>query len=365
MVRNRSFGEVTTINIIFPIQYLRGLAALMVVAFHAPMPFPGARLVLDGGAYGVDLFFVISGFIMARAADLTSSTRADFIIKRVVRVVPLYWAMTLIMVSLVLIAPNLFRTTKVDLSTVVQSLLFVPHFSISHPGVIYPVMVPGWTLNFEMFFYLMFALFVPFNPKVRILGITLLFVLLIGLGLVFPGESAIYRTYTNPLLVEFLFGVGVAILYKYNFLPGRKTAYGFIVAGYSALILTDESVRCLTKGLPATTVLLGGLVALQSVESKALKLIGDASYSIYLTHFFSFGLVTAVGNRLVNHTGSILYSVYYFITAVVVSVCAGIAVYKVVEIPITSYARPHINRLRGRSVHKRLEDLVGVPDRKY
>jgi exopolysaccharide production protein ExoZ len=324
---------------ILPVQYLRGLAAVMVVAFHAPMPLEDIRNFLDAGAYGVDLFFVISGFIMTITAGASSVARLDFIAKRLLRIVPLYWLMTMSMVVLVIAAPGVFHSTRASFSTVVQSLLFIPHYSLSHPGVIYPIMVPGWTLNYEMFFYILFSMVLPFRASFRLGAIAAFFVVLVTLGAVFPGDSAVYRTYTNPILFEFVLGMGVAELYKRDLLPNLVFGIFLAVTGYAALLFTDESIRFVSKGVPATAIVLGGIVALRSVRSKVLELIGNASYSIYLTHFFAFGVIAVIGNRFGGYTGSTIFAVVYFFVAVLASMLAGVAVYKLIELPLTERVR--------------------------
>src|ERR1019366_2869669 len=145
-------------TLIHPIQYLRGIAALMVVWHHGV----GQLATLETyfpfrfGTSGVDLFFVISGFIMVVTTAGRDVTPTEFIARRFVRVVPLYWVLTLALAATALVAPSLFRSVTLTAVSLIQSLLFIPHFSPSHAGMIWPVLVPGWTLNYEMFFYVVF-----------------------------------------------------------------------------------------------------------------------------------------------------------------------------------------------------------------
>ena len=152
-------GAREPVGVILPIQYLRGIAALMVVWHHSSSQIPALNRFFPGssGAHGVDLFFVISGFIMAVTTTGAGLTPLQFLRRRVVRVVPLYWILTLAMVGLALVAPSLFRTLKVTADTLVQSLLFIPHFSTSFTDKAWPLLVPGWTLNYEMYFYVILA----------------------------------------------------------------------------------------------------------------------------------------------------------------------------------------------------------------
>lgn len=147
---------------------------MMVVWHHAAGQIPGmsARVPWVFGTSGVDLFFVISGFIVVVTTAGVDTKPFDFWRRRIVRVVPLYWLLTLLMVTVALIAPGLFKTLKVAPETVLQSLLFIPHFSQSFSGVVWPLLVPGWTLNFEMFFYALFGLALILPPRYRLLVLT-------------------------------------------------------------------------------------------------------------------------------------------------------------------------------------------------
>ena len=112
---------------LFGVQYLRGIAATMVAYYHMigqlPSLSPYVEKYLLGYpslASGVDLFFVISGFIMLLTTQKT--TPVEFVLRRIIRVVPLYWLLTTLIVAIDLWLPKLFHTTQVDLKSVVLTL---------------------------------------------------------------------------------------------------------------------------------------------------------------------------------------------------------------------------------------------------
>src|SRR5271167_3100007 len=122
---------------IMPIQYLRGIAALMVVWCHGLRQVHGVSDFIDiptFGAYGVDIFFVISGFIMTVTTWDKPITPRQFFVLRIIRVVPLYWLVTLAAVGLAIAAPGAFRSLKFDAISIAKSLFFVPYDSLSEPG---------------------------------------------------------------------------------------------------------------------------------------------------------------------------------------------------------------------------------------
>ena len=145
---------------IYTLQYLRALAALAVVALHGANrvadALPAALAsVLALGHAGVDLFFVISGFIMWSIARDAAISPATFLARRIIRVAPPYWIATLVWVGLVSAIGYDWITVTAEHTFL--SLGFVPHFSPTFWDRVWPVVMPDWTLNYEMFFYLVFA----------------------------------------------------------------------------------------------------------------------------------------------------------------------------------------------------------------
>ena len=203
-------------TVIWPIQYLRGIAALMVVWHHARGQVPEIAQLFPNafGASGVDLFFVISGFIMAVTASQSTQGPWHFWRRRLIRVVPLYWALTLLMVGAWLIRPALFKTLSPSWSTLAQSLLFIPHFSASFPDKVWPLLVPGWSLNYEMFFYGIFGLTLALPQRLRVPAMSLFLLAMVSAGyLLEPLVSAAQSVYFSPLLLEFLLGVWIGSLW--------------------------------------------------------------------------------------------------------------------------------------------------------
>jgi exopolysaccharide production protein ExoZ len=257
------------------IQVMRALAALAVLLFHLKL--------LPIGYAGVDIFFVISGFIMGSIGE--REPPGDFIGRRLIRIVPLYWAVTFGM-CLLSFVPGLFATFSFDASALIKSLLFIPYAQPN--GEIWPLVVPGWTLNYEMLFYLVFCLALLAQ---RPLAVTLL---LLG-SLVFAGrlvsaDSAIWRSWTDPLLLEFLGGLGLSRLTRMRgrFLGSALLGLGIAGFALAAYIGGDTGAwRPLVLGVPAFALVSGGL-ALERAggwpKLRPLELVGDWSYSLYLLH---------------------------------------------------------------------------------
>lgn len=168
-------------------------------------------------ASGVDIFFLISGFIMWLTTSQDKVDVSIFYKKRFVRIVPLYWALTVLVVVLLFAAPAVLQTSVFSFYHVVTSFLFYPSV---HPikGVIEPLVMTGWTLNYEMFFYLIFGAFLFLNQKIRVLIVSVFFASIVLVGYLWKSGGVAWEFYTNSIVLEFVFGV----LLGYFFTNGRN-----------------------------------------------------------------------------------------------------------------------------------------------
>ena len=282
------------------IQCLRAVAAYMVVLYHARLLTPiGERWSFDFGNAGVDIFFFISGFIINHVAvrDDVGAPGA-FLLKRAIRIVPLYWLLTLLVGAAGQVAPSLAGAGgQPDLGRIVQSLLFIPYFDDT--GEMHPVLFMGWTLNYEVFFYALFAAALLIRREVpRLLALSLALAALVVLGAVVDPHSAAGTTYTSPLLLEFVAGMWMNRAWR--LWPQRAMRGGgramlvlAIVLAFAVLAWGDHAwlaaPRELKWGIPAFAIVAAAL-ALEhdgvSLRWRWLLLLGEASYAIYLIHPF-------------------------------------------------------------------------------
>lgn len=196
-------------NNLHSIQILRDLAALSVVYFHMTLvekssPFP------KFGSYGVDIFFVISGFIISLIVS-NGVKPVEFAINRIARIAPLYWILTTILLLLSAARPELLNSTSFNLINYTKSLFFIPYFKEN--GQLNPVLAVGWTLNYEMFFYL--CIFISLCLK---FSFYLFITILIFVSLFFISKIADNITFSTffseKLIFEFIFGMLSFELYK-------------------------------------------------------------------------------------------------------------------------------------------------------
>jgi len=276
------------------IQYLRAVAALMVVVTHLHPQW--VRMGYDGAwpfwlISGVDIFFVISGFIMWQTTQGKSISPATFYYRRAIRIIPLYWLLTSVVVIVLLVAPGLLQSTRFEGWHVVSSYLFIPSINPGN-GNLEPLLIPGWTLNYEMFFYVLFGASLILPQRMRLGAVTTLLVALTLLGPTQITTGSPLAFYTSSILLEFIFGMWLSRIYIAGRLPAMApAAWVLIIGGFTLLpamtLVGTDLPRALTMGLPALMIVAGALALEQQgrlPDSPALLVLGNASYSLYLSH---------------------------------------------------------------------------------
>ncbi|MGZ5810565.1 MAG: acyltransferase family protein, partial [Xanthobacteraceae bacterium] len=268
---------------------LRFLAAAAVVAFHAwgiapkyiSVPPDTLSFGLPHAGHGVDLFFVISGFIIFYATQRPISPAA-FLRRRIERIVPLYFFVIFALTLLAITLPATFGTPHwFTPRHILKSLAF-----ISFTDGEMPVVYLGWSLEYEMYFYLAVALLIAFSRNVW-RDIVVMFSALTIAGQI-PGiASALghYAFFVDPLILEFVFGVLVGSAFIH-----RRIDWPMLLAAGAAiatLLVTDPSSRAIVYGLPSAALVAAAAWISRvrpdaSWAERALARLGDASYSIYL-----------------------------------------------------------------------------------
>lgn len=310
---------------LYGIQYLRGAAAIAVVLFHAAER-TGYHFAI--GAAGVDVFFVISGFIMWVVTFRREPTPLQFMRARIRRIVPLYWLATAVMVAGGL--GGLFPNLVLTLDHVLASLLFIPARSPSN-GEIWPVLVQGWTLNYEMFFYLIFGSSLYLTRRWRLPLISTLLILLVVYGAVSDIDSVALFTFTRPIILEFLAGIVIGEFWIKGKLPSAALGSAMVAAtlgGFAYLQVARMPFDALLCG-PLAAGLVVGVLAIEREwkprKIPVLALLGDASYSIYLWHSFAIAVIAKVGASVGVHAAIV------FSAAALAGILFGVACHYVLE----------------------------------
>lgn len=300
------------------IQYLRGVAAMMVVFvhFYEQLHRMGYdHYWPDWLASGVDIFFVLSGFLMWVTTQGKSPGTWTFYKRRIVRIVPLYWVLTTVALAVFLVAPHLLQSLSFGVGHTLASYLF---FMLPGPdGSIAPVLSWGWTLNYEMLFYVIFGLVLVLPTRWRFIVTAVLLAALCVANLFVSADSVILRGYTSNIILEFLFGMALGAWFskpqaaqnetrRRSVMPGSATlGWVLFVGGFVAIVVlsfyTTDATRPFNRGLPAMAIVAGALM-LERYGSlpkmNILHRLGDASYSIYLSHSFVLSAVSQIWRKL-------------------------------------------------------------------
>ena len=313
---------------LYGIQYLRAFAALAVVLFHAGERSGHALAI---GAAGVDVFFVISGFIMWVIVARRPVSPGRFLAERLRRIVPVYWLATGTMVAGALLGlfPNLVLTAQ----HLLASLFFVPLRSPSS-GEIWPLLVQGWTLNYELFFYAVFAAGLLLPARMRLAAVAAVFLGLVALGLTVTSDNPLFVTYTRPIILEFVAGMLIGRLWLAGRVGGKVLGLALVgssLAGFTLIGILRLPFDEWTCG-PLAAALVYGTLALEREGSmphlRLPALLGDASYSIYLWHTFAISVVAKAGMVLG------LAPILVFAASVLAGILAGLAGYRFIERPL-------------------------------
>lgn len=309
---------------------------------HGTLNVPDAVYRVPWGG-GVDIFFVISGFIIyhiggAQPAGVRSAI--DFMIRRVIRIAPTYWLFTFAMLGVMMTMSDALRQNAVSLGNVAMSLFFYP-YSPDNTVAMRPILAQGWTLNFEMFFYLVFAVLVCVAPPQRRFAALIgSLAALVAVGAVFPIQPPLFFL-LQPLLL--LFAAGIAIARYYDRLPRHGTpvtatlvvAAAVLATAFGEVAETDLWVRLLTRGVPAFAIVYAVLFWRRPpawVAGGPVPLLGDASYALYLSHPFVVNAMLLIFAKIGLKIG-----VFYLIATVAASVLAGLVIFLVIERPTTSW----------------------------
>jgi len=361
------------------VQMLRFLAAAMVLISHLQHEVPSVR-GLDVHDYtpwtpiwfagGVDIFFVISGFIMyIIAADTFGKPNAsqEFFIRRLLRVVPPYWLFTTAMLVAAIVFKEHVAHAAISIPHIVASYLFVPW---QNPyGKFYPILMLGWTLNFEMLFYVIFALALRFSPRVGLIFIAATITSIALCGVVLELHTTPFAFWLNPIVMEFLFGIALAYVFRQGVRWRLVTGLPVIAAGvgvmiwmqYSGIAGNYWSARFLWMGLPALAVCTGAILIEKQAATnrlqRAVVLGGDASFVLYLSHPFSLAVVAALWPRV-----GISSPTVYVVCAGIAAFASAVILHVWLEKPCMAYLNAHIRSKRPASENLTIEHVpLGLP----
>jgi peptidoglycan/LPS O-acetylase OafA/YrhL len=320
------------------VQAARGIAALLVVVHHAAekgwILSAGALISFPAGAIGVDVFFMISGFIIYHVTIDKGDRRRAFITKRAVRIFPMYWALSLVALAVFLVSPGLVNSNAVRSTDPVGSFLLYP---TGRPFLLNN----GWTLTYELLFYALWCLIAMPRPSSRTVAWCGVF--LISASLLSGISLLPYEVFNFSLLLEFAVGMALAAMFKAGHLRTMPVLGSILLlCGLVSAVLFSSGIHSAYRGFimapPALLIFMGALLVGRFwTRLPSMSRIGDSSYSLYLFHPFMLAWMPFA----VRHFGLVGAWQVGSVVAVfcILSTLASYVVYKVVELPLINGAR--------------------------
>jgi exopolysaccharide production protein ExoZ len=367
-------------NVLPNLQICRGLAALLVVVGHSlhDLDSIAAREGLEPlrtsviWGCGIDIFFVISGFIMVHVAASDFAVPGApwrFMTKRIARIAPLYWLVTTTLILGALVAPGLLNVPIGGARHIISSYLFIPDWR-PDMSVVRPVMALGWTLNYEMLFYVFFAgsMFMPFNRAIALL--TALFVGGVAARAFFRIEQTQLAFWMDPLILEFLFGAYVGIAYRAGWRLNAPAALALGALGF-VLVTTNlpealglnVDAQFIRYGVPAAMLIAAATMGPSPPDKLPVGFgvaLGDASYALYLSHPF---VIRPLREIWLKAGGAALPLWAFSVVCAILAVLVAFALHQYLELPIARGLRSVIGRTKSRAAPLPLRDIGGQPAR--
>lgn len=354
------------------IQFVRAVAATLVLLGHAQSNTlalakqVGAEfapvVTRFSGGLGVDLFFLVSGFVMVvSSANLFGRPGSPliFLKRRLIRIVPLYYAATLFYLPIYLFGSHAPAGSVI--AAAVTTFFFLPYPTYGFDGDnVFPIFSLGWSLNYEMFFYAVFAAALLFRKAVAIVAMPLILVCAVFLGQFIPGPNVL-RFWTQPIILEFAIGFAIALVWsraEFDFSGFRRAALpvsiAMIVMAVSIIVIDpfqlmekigydstpNDFKRVLGWGAPATLIVIAMLMQRWqslSFASRVAEHLGNCSYSLYLTHPFCLIALKKIWlSAGISSNGGF---VTLLILSVALSFLVAHLVYSWFELPVTAKLR--------------------------
>ena len=352
------------------IQALRALAAVMVVFHHAQndagrtaaeIGAPFERFFALPWAAGVDLFFVVSGFVMVFSSEKMFAApggAAQFVGRRITRIAPLYWLATLVFLFAALRGAAAGKQLAPSIAEILASFAFLP-FPRGIDGAPRPIHSLGWTLEYEMFFYLVFACFL-WLPRARaVAGVAAFLGALVLAHVAFQPQNVALAYWSDPIVLEFALGMGIALAHRGGVRLSNIAALA-LAAPALAILVHDPMhsaaeafdaldpngfLRLFSWGAPMAAlfaaIVLRGKAPRATPAMRIAAAVGDASYALYLFH--PLAIIVLRKLWLAGH-----FERFGFwplvIAATLASIALALAIYRWVEKPLTAVAQAWLVR---------------------
>jgi len=293
---------------------------------------------------GFHLFLAISGFILVYITR-PSDTPLNFMMKRVVRIMPLYWAATTLALLLVMVRPWLFQDADISLPSVVSSYLLLPHYDLG--GDVQPILFVGWTLGYIMLFYLLFSISLLVQERMQVPTAIALTLCVIAGAMLLP-TGAYREFYGDPILLEFAMGCIIGLSMRQKAIQafikrtpmwpiGLVGIVGFAVAMHFKLPSWGRLAVYAVSSALVVFACAGQDLFRKPLQNDFLSMGGKVSYGIFLIHPL---LMTAFGVVLFQLTSNDwLATILLFMTVLPLTTILAYFSFRYFETPANTWLR--------------------------
>lgn len=329
------------------VQALRFFAAFAVLIGHLQhevstrlMPgVPFSEFTAIDGGIGVDMFFVISGFIMYYISGEGFGRPGEwrrFASRRFLRIAPLYYVATLLMLVAAAVFTSHIDSDAIGVGPAIASFFFLP--VPNGAGTVVPVLKLGWTLNYEAYFYALFTFALIFPKRIGLIVLFGLLLGIVGLAAILPGRLPMLDFWGQPIVLEFAAGMLLAMVYRRGWRIGTGQAFALIVGGLLLTMmlryfeLNPYTTRAVFQGIPAALIVAGVVLwrapETRSATMRALEFGGDASYALYLSHPFSIRAATIAWGLIDGPPSPWLFIAFTMVCALIAAALVHIGIEK-------------------------------------
>ncbi len=345
------------------LQALRGLAVVGIVLFHmvfVEQKNPGGDVLLPSflqfNQIFVDLFFVISGFVMvlvSRGRFQRPQEVKRFIFNRLARIYPLYWMYFFITLGVFFVMPQWVNSTHGQ-PDILGAFFLLPSERVS-------LVMVAWTLTFEVWFYLVFSVFLFFKEKCLPYTLLIWALLLIGVNSVFDIQSfsPLFKIAFHPYGLEFIVGGLMSLLFVSDFKRRISTVsvciflffvllLGLPLSYYARFFYGDGLPRMMcVGGVFGLVVFILALLERRNVfkVAKIFRMIGDSSYSTYLSHVLVLGVFGKIWAAFGGVSGSYFDNLLFIVMMLLATLIYGWLAYVFLERPMMIISNRLCDRL--------------------
>ncbi|MBQ9277672.1 MAG: acyltransferase [Lachnospiraceae bacterium] len=328
-------------NRIESIQIIRIIAAVGIYILHTGF-FGGY------GVFGVEIFNVISGFLFMYTSQKGIEYRNDFLKKKIIRLVPVYWFYTIMAFVLIKIFPSYSAIVDTDVKYLIKSLCFIPF--INSKGFDLPVFAPGWTLNYEMFFIIICFISLYISYRFRSLCVCLIIAFAAACGNIFSLPYELHY-YFSTFMLEFC--LGIISWYIIKFLKNIKSKEVLFKLVYAIAILVSFSLmvyfgnrivelseREIFIGIPAMIFFISFYMLSRNIKYPRFMIsLGNCAYSFYMVEYFTakiFKVVTDGRNDFIK--------IFILLLMLLITFIFSYISYNIIEVKFTNLLKSKIRK---------------------